>query len=219
MDGGVIALIVIVVLVLVALGLLMGRRRRTQHLQERFGPEYERTVTEAGDRRAAESELLDRQARREKLDIVPLEPAARVRYLEEWHRTQALFVDSPAEATREADRLIIDVMRDRGYPVDDFEQRAADVSVDHPQVVDDYRAARAISGANERGEASTEDLRQALVHYRSLFEELLEVGRADEADHPVEEARRGRADEADHPIEEARRARADEADHPIEEAR
>jgi hypothetical protein len=175
MDGGVIALIVIVVLVLVALGLLMGRRRRTQHLQERFGPEYERTVTEAGDRRAAESELLDRQARREKLDIVPLEPAARVRYLEEWHRTQALFVDSPAEATREADRLIIDVMRDRGYPVDDFDQRATDVSVDHPRVAENYRAAHAVSRANEKGLASTDDLRQAFVYYRSLFAELLDV--------------------------------------------
>jgi len=204
MDGGVITLTVIVILVLVALGLLVGRRPRSQQLQERFGPEYERTVTETGDRLAAESDLLDRQARREHLHIVPLEPAARERYLEEWHRTQALFVDSPAEATREADRLIVDVMRERGYPVEDFEQRAADVSVDHPQVVDDYRAARAVSTANERGEASTEDLRQALVHYRSLFEELLDVGRADETDQAIEEAGRGGADEADHPIEEAR---------------
>jgi FtsZ-interacting cell division protein ZipA len=189
MDGGVIVLIVIVVVVLVALGLLMSRRRRTQQLQDRFGPEYERAVTETGDRKVAESELLERQARRDKFDVVPLDPAARERYLEEWHRTQALFVDSPAEATREADRLIIDVMRERGYPVDDFEQRAADVSVDHPQVVDDYRAARTISAANDKGEASTEDLRQALVHYRSLFEELLDTGRPDQADHPIEEAR------------------------------
>jgi hypothetical protein len=100
--------------------------------------------------------------------------------------TQARFVDEPAEATREADRLITSVMRDRGYPVDDFEQRTADVSVDHPQVVDDYRAAHAIAAANERSEASTEDLRQALVHYRSLFEELLEV----EPDRPADEPRR-----------------------------
>ena len=189
MDGGVIALIVVVVLVLVAVWLLVSRRQRSHRLQDRFGPEYDRTVAEAGDRRAGENVLQERQSHREQLDIVPLEPAARERYLEEWHRTQALFVDSPAEAAREADRLIIDVMRDRGYPVDDFEQRAADISVDHPQVVDDYRAARAISAANDRGEASTEDLRQALVHYRSLFEELLDVGRADEADHSIEEAR------------------------------
>ncbi len=208
MNAGVITLIVIVVLVLVALGLLVGRRRRTQRLQERFGPEYERTVVEAGDRRAAESELLERQAHRDKLDVVPLEPAARERYLEVWHRTQALFVDSPAEATREADRLIIGVMRDRGYPVDDFEQRAADVSVDHPQVVHDYRAARASSAANEQWEASTEDLRQALVHYRSLFEELLDVDRTDEGE-------RGRAGGTEDGRAAAERGRTDEAEHPI----
>jgi hypothetical protein len=203
MSGGLIALIVIVVLVLVALGLVMARRRRSQQLQDQFGPEYERTVTETGDRRAAESELRERTARREKLDIVPLEPAARERYLAAWHRTQALFVDSPVEATREADRLIIEVMRDRGYPVDDFEQRAADVSVDHPQVVEDYRAARAISASNDRGEASTEDLRQALVHYRSLFEELLDLGRPDQAER-ADGSGGGKADGADHSVEEAR---------------
>jgi FtsZ-interacting cell division protein ZipA len=197
MDTGLLVVILIVLALLVVLALLAGRQRRSRRLQERFGPEYDRTVAEAGDRKEAESRLEERTARRQQLDIVPLDPADRARYVEAWRLTQARFVDEPAEATREADRLITAVMRDRGYPIDDFEQRAADVSVDHPQVVDDYRAAQAIAAANERSEASTEDLRQALVHYRSLFEELLEVDRADDdrqpddgrADRPAEEAR------------------------------
>jgi FtsZ-interacting cell division protein ZipA len=197
MDTGLLVVILIVLALLVVLALVAGRQRRSRRLRERFGPEYDRTVAEAGDRKEAESRLEERTARRQRLDIVPLDPADRTRYVEAWRLTQARFVDEPAEATREADRLITAVMRDRGYPIDDFEQRAADVSVDHPQVVDDYRAAQAIAAANERSEASTEDLRQALVHYRSLFEELLEVDRADDdrqpddgrADRPAEEAR------------------------------
>jgi type I site-specific restriction endonuclease len=197
MDTGLLVAILIVLALLVVLALVAGRQRRSRRLREQFGPEYDRTVAEAGDRKEAESVLQERTARRQQLDIVPLDPADRVRYLESWRQTQARFVDEPAEATREADRLITAVMRDRGYPIDDFEQRAADVSVDHPQVVDDYRAAQAIAAANERSEASTEDLRQALVHYRSLFEELLEVDRADQDRQPYD----GRADR---PTEEAR---------------
>src|SRR4029453_12600804 len=142
---------------------------------------------EAGARRAAEAELLDRTERRQQFDIVPLEPEARTRYLEAWRHTQAQFVDEPAEATREADRLATSGMRDRGAPVDHCEQRAPAISVDHPQVVDDYRAAHAIAARNDRSEASTEDLRQALVHYRSLFEELLEDRHTDRS--TTEEAR------------------------------
>jgi hypothetical protein len=179
MTAGEVALIVVIAVIVVAaviVGLLGARRRRSRRLQERFGPEYERTVAESeGNRRAAEAELLERQAHREKLNIVPLQPAARERYLQAWHLVQAKFVDEPILATRDADRLITEVMRERGYPVDDFEQRAADISVDHPQVVEDYRQAHNISLANDRGEADTEALRQALVHYRSLFEELLET--------------------------------------------
>jgi hypothetical protein len=174
MDTGVVVAIVVVLVLLALLAFFAGRQRRSRRLQATFGPEYDRTVGEAGDRRAAEAELRERTERRGQFDIVPLEPEARARYIEAWHNAQAQFVDEPVEATREADRLITSVMRDRGYPVDDFEQRAADLSVDHPQVVDDYRAAHAIAAANDRSEASTEDLRQALVHYRSLFEELLE---------------------------------------------
>jgi cytoskeletal protein RodZ len=181
MDAGLLVAILVVIVLLALLAFFAGRQRRRRKLQETFGPEYDRTVSETGDRRAAEAELQERTERREQFDIVPLEPEARARYVEAWRHTQAQFVDEPAEATREADRLITAVMRDRGYPVDDFEQRAADISVDHPQVVDDYRAAHAIAVANDRSEASTEDLRQALVHYRSLFEDLLEDRPGDHA--------------------------------------
>jgi hypothetical protein len=187
MDTGLLIAVIVVVVLLALLAVFAGRQRRSRKLQESFGPEYERTVSETGDRRAAEAELRERTERRQSFDVVPLESEARARYIEAWRHTQAQFVDEPAEATREADRLITSVMRDRGYPIDDFEQRAADISVDHPQVVDDYRAAHAIAAANERSEASTEDLRQALVHYRSLFEELLEDRHPDRS--TTEEAR------------------------------
>jgi hypothetical protein len=189
MDTGLLIAIIVVLVLLALLAVVAGRQRRSRKLRDTFGPEYQRTVEETGNRRAAESELLERTERRERLEIVSLEPAARARYVEAWRHTQAQFVDEPAEATREADRLVTSVMRDRGYPVDDFEQRAADISVDHPQVVDDYRAAHAIAAANERSEASTEDLRQALVHYRSLFEELLEDREDRHPDRSTEEAR------------------------------
>jgi FtsZ-interacting cell division protein ZipA len=201
MDTGLLVAILIVLALLVVLALFAGRQRRSRNLQQRFGPEYDRTVAETGDRKEAESRLQERTERRQRLDIVPLDPADRDRYVEAWRQTQARFVDEPAEATREADRLITDVMRKRGYPIDDFEQRAADISVDHPQVVDDYRAAQAIAAANERSEASTEDLRQALVHYRSLFEELLEVGRTDD----------GRSDDDRQPYDGRADTQAEEA--------
>jgi hypothetical protein len=174
MDASLVVVILVVLVLLALLAFFAGRQRRSRKLQDTFGPEYDRTVAQARDRRTAEAELRERTERRQKFEIVPLEPEARARYIEAWRNTQAQFVDEPVEATREADRLITSVMRDRGYPIDEFDQRAADLSVDHPQVVDDYRAAHAIALANDRSEATTEDLRQALVHYRSLFEELLE---------------------------------------------
>jgi hypothetical protein len=163
--------------VLVCSGLAWSayRTRRRKRLQEGFGPEYDRTVADARSRREAEAELAERQQRREDLDIEPLSPAARDGYAERWRRTQERFVDDPGAAVTDADGLIQEVMRERGYPVEDFDQRAADVSVDHPEVVSNYRAAHGISAANERGKASTEDLRTALVHYRALFVELLEA--------------------------------------------
>lgn len=175
MNTGLLVAIIVVVVIVLALTWVLIRRRRSARLREQFGPAYERAVIESGSRQAAEAELEDRRARREKLEIAALDRASRERYLEQWRLVQARFVDSPTEATRAADRLITEVMRERGYPVEDFEQRAADISVDHPEVVDDYRAAHAVAEANERSEASTEDLRQALVHYRSLFEDLLET--------------------------------------------
>jgi hypothetical protein len=180
---------VLAVLLIVA-GVLLWRTRRSQQLREGFGPEYDRTVAEHGDRRAAESELLERRERREKLDVQDLEPTARERYAERWRATQRRFVDEPAQVVAEADELIKAVMRDRGYPVeDDFERRAADISVDHPVVVEHYREAHAISTDSARGDAETEDLRQAMVHFRVLFAELVgeEDGRSDEARHDVKE--------------------------------
>jgi hypothetical protein len=150
-------------------------QRRTEELRKRFGPEYDRVINERGDARQAESELAARQKRVDRLDIQPIELAERERFIEAWRATQARFVDAPAEAIKDADRLVSEVMQARGYPVGDFEQRAADVSVDHPIVVENYRAARAIALANERGESGTEELRQAIVHYRALFEDLLET--------------------------------------------
>jgi hypothetical protein len=175
MNTGLLITILVIVVIIVLVAVLLGQRRRTQRLQEQFGPEYQRTVARTGDQRSAEADLAAREQRRRELNIVALEPAARDRYVEAWRATQARFVDDPAAATREADTLVAQVMRDRGYPVDDFKQRAADVSVDHPQVAENYRAAHAIYQANEQGLAGTDDLRQAFMHYRSLFAQLLDV--------------------------------------------
>jgi FtsZ-interacting cell division protein ZipA len=173
------AWIVIVVAAVVIVGAIVWsatRARRRRDLQERFGSEYDRTVADAPSRREAESELSEREKRRDELDIRPLDQSSRDRYASQWQNTQAAFVDDPETAVGDADRLIQQVMRERGYPVDDFEQRANDLSVDHPEVISNYRAAHGISVANERGKASTEDLRTAMVHYRALFSELLETG-------------------------------------------
>ncbi|HZQ35190.1 MAG TPA: hypothetical protein VFD32_04605 [Dehalococcoidia bacterium] len=166
----VIAIAVIAVALVAWLGM---RRRRTRELRAGFGPEYDRTVQEYGDRRRAEEELQARKERVERLHIQPLAAEDRQRFMERWHATQAQFVDEPGRAIAEADRLVQEAMAARGYPVGDFDQRAADVSVDHPSVVRDYRQAHTVSLRNERGEATTEDLRQAMVHYRSLFDDLL----------------------------------------------
>lgn len=167
---------VAIVLVLAVIAWAIWRRRRSEQLRERFGPEYERTVEASGRRSLAESELQEREKRREQLDIRPLHSTARTRYMESWRLVQASFVDTPGEAVGQADTLVTQVMRERGYPTEDFEQRAADISVDHPRVVENYRAAHQISMANRSGRASTEDLRQGMVHFRELFEELLETG-------------------------------------------
>lgn len=170
-------IIVIAVVVLVIVGLLMASsfssRNRSKKLQERFGTEYDRTVETLGDKKKAQIELDERQKHVAGLNIKPLSAADRERYQANWTAIQSKFVDEPGQAIGNADRLIMEVMQVRAYPVSDFEQRAADISVSYPALVSNYRAAREIALKNEKQEANTEDLRQALIHYRSLFEELL----------------------------------------------
>jgi hypothetical protein len=168
-------LIVVAALAIVAVVTVKALRdHRSKTLRERFGPEYDRTLEGGESKKDAEAELAARAERRDKLEIRPLPTAARDRYLGEWQSVQARFVDDPEGAVRDADMLIQSVMRDRGYPMDDFEQRAADVSVDHPQVVENYRQGHKLARASALGEGTTEDLRQAMQHYRSLFDELVE---------------------------------------------
>jgi len=164
---------IIVVAIVVAVAIFASRAGRTRRLQQRFGPEYDRTVRTTGDQAAAERDLTAREARVKRMHIEELPAGARDRYAEEWRTVQTRFVDQPREALREADDLVENVMRDRGYPMSDFEQRVADISPDHPQVVDNYRAAHGITVRSESGEVTTEDLRQAMVHYRTLFNDLL----------------------------------------------
>jgi len=151
------------------------RKRRTEKLRRRFGPEYDRAVAAAGDPRRAEARLADRERRVEKLELRTIPEGERVQFAARWKKTQARFVDDPSGAVADGEILIQEIMKARGYPVGDFEQRAADLSVDHAAVVQNYRAARDIAVRNRKGEASTEDLRQALVYDRNLFEELLEA--------------------------------------------
>jgi hypothetical protein len=169
-------MVAIAIVVIAAIGWFVYQSLSRKRLESRFGPEYEKTLNAVGSRRGAERELKEREERVEALDIRPLDPAERSRYAEEWRRLQARFVDEPAPAIDGADRLIRDVMQRRGYPVGDFERRAQDLSVNHPIVVQHYRAADSLAASRREGKANTEDLRQALVHYRALFNELLEDG-------------------------------------------
>ena len=174
------AVIVILVAIVVAIAILVGLivfvwRRRSRRLREQFGPEYKHAVRQYGDASKAEAELAAREKRVRKLDIRPLTQEEQSRFADLWRKTQARFVDEPSKALGEADGLVKEVMQTRGYPVGDFDQRTADISVDHPDVVTNYRAGRKIATRNKSGEATTEDLRQAMKHYRALFEELTEV--------------------------------------------
>ena len=185
-----IVILVIVVVLLAVAAAVMVPRMRSRRLQEHFGPEYERTVGTSGDQREAERDLQDRERRRKELEIRPLDAGSRDEYAQRWRSTQQRFVDAPTEAVGEADALVQQVMNDRGYPVGDFEQQARDVSVDHAGVVSEYHAAHEISLLNARGQASTEQLREAMVHYRTLFAELLDggdsaSGRAGERNQPA----------------------------------
>lgn len=173
MDNTTIIIVAIIVIAAIVGGLLLMQRRRTEQLQSRFGPEYERALKEKGDKSKAEAELQEREKRVEKLAIRPLEPGQRERFVEEWQRVQAEFVDDPEHSIRDADSLLQDVMKERGYPVQNFDQVAADISVDHPAVVDHFRTAHDIALRHERGEGDTEDLRKAMINYRALFEDLV----------------------------------------------
>jgi hypothetical protein len=175
MKTAVIILIVVVAIAIIVGVFLYSRRRRTQNLRKQFGPEYKHAVDQYGDQRKAEAELAAREKRVRKLEIRTLTGEQHARFSHAWKKTQARFVDEPSPAVREADRLIKELMQTRGYPVADFEQRAADISVDHPNVAANYRTARDIAQRNNSGKSTTEDLRQAMVHYRSLFEELLDT--------------------------------------------
>ena len=169
------ACVAIVVAAVLVAASFVSRRKRTERLKQHYGREYERLVSETGDEKAAEKELTARERKRDKLDIVSLTPSALSDFTTRWHEVQTGFVDNPATAVGVADRLVTQVMRERGYPVDDFDQRAADISVDHPQIVENYRAAHGIHLAQQHGEVSTEQQREAFVHYRVLFEKLLEA--------------------------------------------
>jgi hypothetical protein len=179
------AVIFAVTLVMVVVLSVTGRKR-TERLKKHFGPEYERVVDEAGDQRAGEEELVARERKRQELDIVALSPEAHEGYAEKWRAVQTAFVDSPARAVGDADRLVTLVMRERGYPIDDFEHRASDISVDHPAMVEHYRAAHTLHLAQEQGDIDTEAQREAFVHYRALFETLLETDLEAEKDTPKE---------------------------------
>jgi hypothetical protein len=181
MSTGAIVAIVVVVIVVAAVLIVMTAMNRRHRLQERFGPEYDRAVTEHGSRRGAEAELADRERHVRELDIRPLSQAARTQYMSEWTAVQEQFVDAPQAAVTGAQTLVSAVMEDRGYPTQPYDQTLADLSVQHASTLDHFRAAHDISQNAAAGAASTEDLRQAMIHYRALFAELLGEpdGRAD----------------------------------------
>jgi len=162
--------------VLVGAIVLAVRANRTRKLRSTFGPEYDRTVDEVGSRSEAEAELRERQKRHDELELRPLDPEVRDDYLARWRSTQERFVDDPRGATTEADHLVLEVLRARGYPIEDIDRRAADISVDYPDLVGNYRAAHDVAVRQTADEATTEDRRNAMRHYRDLFDELLETG-------------------------------------------
>jgi len=177
LDPKLIAVVAVVVLIIVVLTWLYVRNRRhtTSDLRHKFGPEYERAVLTHGSERKAEAKLADREKRVEKLNIRDLDPLEREQFSKRWESVQSRFVDSPKGSVAEADDLVSSLMKTRGYPVSDFDQRAADISVDHPRVVENYRSAHEIALRVGKDAATTEDLRTAMIHYRSLFDALVQL--------------------------------------------
>jgi hypothetical protein len=170
----IIVVVIVAVLVVAAMAFVTTRKRRSLKLRERFGPEYDRVLRQEGDARKAEGVLEFREKRREKFKVRPLSATDKSSFATRWNEVQARFVDDPRGAVTVADSLVTEVMQARGYPIGEFDQRAADISVDHPIVVENYRSAHTIALRHGSGQANTEDLRQAMVHYRVLFQELLE---------------------------------------------
>lgn len=169
-----ILLLVLIVVVIAVGAVIFLQRRRSAALQRKFGSEYQRAVGQFGDERKAEAQLAAREKRVRSPNIRAITPEEQTRFADSWEKAQTCFVDEPSQAAADADVLVKELMQTRGYPMGDFEQRAADISVDHPEVVSNYRAAREIALRNNAGKATAEDIRQAMVHYWSLFEELLE---------------------------------------------
>lgn len=180
----ILAVALLVAAIAVVAWVFMQRKRQSQRLQQRFGPEYGRAVKELGGQTQAEAELKRREDRVALLNITPLVPADAARFTQAWKALQGRFIDNPKEVVAEADHLVRELMTKRGYLMGDFERRASDISVDHPGVVATYRAAQVIAARDARGEADTEELRTAVVHYRTLFDELLEVNPVKAVDLP-----------------------------------
>ncbi|MXM66111.1 hypothetical protein GR925_22345 [Streptomyces sp. HUCO-GS316] len=176
MSTGTLLAIIIPIAVLLAVAVVVTLVMRRRHLRERFGPEYERTVAESDGRRSAERELRERERRHDSLDIKPLPPVSRDRYAREWNSVQEEFVDQPEDAVHDADRLVTSLMHDRGYPTEGFDQQMKDLSVEHGRTLEHYRAAHEVEALSGRSQATTEQLRGAMVHYRALFDELLSDG-------------------------------------------
>jgi len=170
-----IPVIIVVAALIVVIAVLITRQRKSKHLKQQFGPEYDHAVVQHGDARHAEAVLIDREKRVEKFSLRPLTPSDRERYAEDWAAVQRRFVDDPSNAVNQADTLVNTVLAARGYPVDEAEQQAADISVNYPSLVQNYRAARVVMLRHSQSQASTEDLRLAMVNFRSLFDELLET--------------------------------------------
>jgi len=205
-TAGTVILIVVLLVVLFAAGWFLGELMRSRRLRNRFGPEYDRSVGAAESRRAAERELTAREKRYAQLKLRPLSDSARAGYTEQWARVQERFVDDPGDTVLEADELVYAVMRDRGYPTDGFEQQAADLSVEHGAVINHYRDGYHIRTRHDRAEATTEDLRQALVHYRKIFQSLVGAGKAQEPEVEPRHAEVPEAREAadDHQVDRSR---------------
>ncbi|MDL5160379.1 hypothetical protein [Actinomycetospora termitidis] len=229
MTTVIVIIVVVVVLALVGGGLALARKKRSDQLQQEFGPEYDRVLEGSGSKGEAEKELAERRKRHQQLDLKPIDPQTRERFRGDWKRIQGEFVDDPGGAVEKADSLVTTIMRERGYPVDDFDQRANDISVEHPRVVENYREARRVRDAQRDGSADTEDLRGAVTSYRSLVDALLDESgdrdggehgrdgrdhdRRDDHDRGPDDSDRGRHRDDGHHVDDRDRADRDRAGH------